>query len=150
MLQNFKKLLKFFSVVCAFLAIPWATYAEGQNALIVSYATAHLNYLSDVVQGVLIAPSGDIFTTEAMGSFGNQKIVIDNPEEGSYSAYFQALIEIRPKYCYVVGGIDAHLCCQPSLLIPFTPTDSHIQGFTQFKAIKIGDTTLPIASFYLN
>jgi len=33
-------------------------------------------------------------------------------------------------HCYLVGGIDAHLCNQPSLLIPFSPVESHIQGFT--------------------
>lgn len=147
MLQNFKNFLSCFCLLCAALATPSMAYAKGNDTLIVSYVTAHTNQLPNVVQGVLVTPSGDILKTEAMGPFGSEKIVITNPEDGSYSAYYQALIEIAPKYCTVIGGIDAHLCSQPSALIPFTPAGSHIQGFTQSNMIRIGDTTLPIASF---
>lgn len=149
MLQNFKNLLISLYLLCVFLATPSNAYANGEDTLVVSYVTAHSNYLPDAVQGVLVTPSGNILKTEALGPFGSWKIVIENPEAGAYSAYFQALMEIVPKYCYIIGGIDAHLCSQPALLIPFTPAESHIQGFTQSKAIRIGDTTLPTASFQI-
>ena len=149
MFQNFKILLNCLYLVCAFLTAPSIANANGNNTLIISYLTAHANHLPNMVQGVLITPSGDILKTEAMGPFDNKKLTVTNPEDGSYSAYFQALTEIRPKYCRIIGGIDAHLSDQPSVLIPFTPTDSHIQGFTQPNVIRIGDTTLPIATFQL-
>jgi hypothetical protein len=149
MMQDFRDFIKYVYLACAFLIIPSFAYANGDDALIVSYITAHANYSSEAVQGVLVTPSGDILKTEAMGSYGSQKIVINDPQNGSYSAYFEALIEIKPKYCFIIGGIDAHLSSQPSSLIPFTPVDSHIQGFTQSKIIRINDTTLPIATFQL-
>ena len=149
MMQNFRGFLQYVFWACAFLIVPSFVYANGGNALIVSYITAHANYSSNAVQGILITPSGEILKTEAMGSYASQKIVINEPESGSYSAYFEALIEIKPKYCFIIGGIDAHLSSQPSSLIPFTPVDSHIQGFTQSKIIRINDTTLPIATFQL-
>lgn len=149
MLQIFKNVGTYVCLFYACLAITPKVNASVQDALIVSYVTAHSNFLSNVVQGVLVTPSGDVLKTEAMGSFGSQKIVINNPENGSYLAYFQALIEVKPKYCYIIGGIDAHLCSQPSHLIPFSPMESHIQGFTQSKTIRVGDSTLPIASFQL-
>lgn len=147
MLQTFKKIVNYFYFICALLAIPSIANANGSDTLIVSYVTAHSNYLSNAVQGILVTPSGDILRTEAMGSYGSQKIVISDPEEGSYTAYFQALIDLKPKYCYIIGGIDAHLCSQPSILIPFTPGDSHIQGFIPSNMIKVGDITGPTAYF---
>lgn len=149
MLKNIKKLFSYFCLACALLADPSIACANVPETLIVSYVTAHLNYLQNAVQGVLITPSGDILKTDSMGSFENRKIVIETPEEGSYSAYFQAVIAISPKYCYVVGGIDAHLTSQPALIIPFTPKESRVQGFPQSKVIRIGDTSLPIATFQI-
>lgn len=141
------KFLNCLFLLCAFLSISTLAYANGDRSLIVSYVTFQLNHLPDAVQGVLVSPSGNVLKTGALGPFGSQKIVVDHPEEGTYSAYYQAIIDIKPKYCYIVGGVDAHLSNEPSLLIPFTPTESHIQGFTQSQTIRIGDTTLPIASF---
>lgn len=149
MLQSFRKILNCTYGVCVYLAIFTSVYGYTNNELIVSYVTAHLNFLPNAVQGVLVTPSGQVFKTGALGPFSNQKIVISDPEDGSYQAYYQALIDIKPKYCYIVGGVDANLCNHPFALIPFTPFESHIQGFTQSEMIRVGAKTLPIATFSL-
>lgn len=147
MLTNFKKLAGILSLMCLFCTS--TTHANLDDTLIVSYATAHMNDQPEAVQGVLVTPSGQIFKTVPLSPFERDKIVIANPEEGDYSVFYQALVPIKPKICYIVGGIDVNLCNQPDVMIPFTPKESQIQGFTQAQAIKVGDTTLPIATFHL-
>ncbi|MFI0434321.1 MAG: hypothetical protein ACH350_01160 [Parachlamydiaceae bacterium] len=147
MFVQFRKMIGLLSLIGVLLAFSTPAYSLSGDTLIVSYATAHMNYTPGSVQGVLVAPSGTVWTTSPLNPYARDKIIIIDPEEGNYTAYFQALISFRPRTCYIVGGIDANLCKQPGLIIPFTPQESHIQGFDQSKSVKIGDKTLPVASF---
>lgn len=136
-----------FKLFCLSVFLFYAFVANANNSLIVSFVTAHLNLLPDSVEGIVVTPSGNLIKTGAMGPFSSEKIVIDNPENGLYSTYYQAIIEILPNYCHIVGGIDAHLTENPSQMIVFDPPQGKIQGFALSKSIKIGEKTLPEATF---
>lgn len=146
-----QRILKFvICFLCAITGLSSSSYGRPAESLIVSFVTAHLNFIPESVQGVLVTPDGELITTGAMGPFGYEKIVVEEPKSGSYLVYYQALVNLKPKYCTIVGGIEANLCSQPMTLIPFFPTDSRIQSFSQTKAIKIGDKTSPIGLFQIH
>lgn len=147
---NCRKLFIYLYLGCLYLGVTASGYGSEANTMIVSYVTAHLNQHPDAVKGVVVTPSGVYYKTEPMGAFSHQKIVIYDPEEGGYSAYFESLIDIPPKYCPIVGGIDVNLCNKPAEVILFIPKESRVQGFTQKIPVKKGDTTLPVASFCIS
>jgi hypothetical protein len=120
---------------------------EAASSLVVTYVTAHVNYLENCIHGVLLTPNGDEISTGTLGPFDVERIILDNPQVGTYTVYFQALTSFLPHYCYVVGGIEALLSNNPAKIIPYVPTDSRVQGFNPGNRVFSGDTTLPVASF---
>ncbi len=145
--QN-KGLKMYYRIIVVLLSICFPLL--GQDALIVSYVTAHLNEIENAVVGVLVTPDGTTVVTSVIDPFDNEKIIIESPPSGNYQAYFRAIKEIPPRLCYIVGGIDAHMTEEPYKVIEFTPKEAHIQGFNPKQEIIAGSKTQPIAEFFIN
>ncbi|MCH9611794.1 MAG: hypothetical protein S4CHLAM102_02680 [Chlamydiia bacterium] len=121
-----------------------------ETTLIVSFATNHLNNVSEAVSGVVVTPSGSEIETGAMSPFEHANVVITNPEAGEYTAFYVVEAKGAFRTCPVVGGIVATLTNQPEIPISFTPIASRIQTFKQGKPIGIGSISQPVAHFTLN
>lgn len=134
-----------------FILIMTVVFALGyaENTMIVSYATTHLNGISDSIVGVLVTPSGEILKTRSMGPFAHCTILVNSPEVGTYQAYFEALSTGTFRLCPIVGGIGILLSDQPEEPIAVSPLESRIQSFAAGRQIEVGCQSQPICYFQI-
>ncbi len=145
------KLKKTFSVILALitLLLPTIIEAASTNSLIFFFATAHLNKNKLAVKGVVVTPGGEVLTTNPLSSYNASRIILENPEAGTYQAFYEAVIPMVVNSCYTVGGIEILLTNKPAKVFDFLPAKARIPVFRQDIAIQPGTKTYPIGSFVL-
>jgi hypothetical protein len=125
-------------------------FSNASQPLVISYGATHLNKVDNSVRGVAITPSGTILKTDPLSPFEQYNLVIDSPDIGEYTVYYEALETGDLRICQYVGGIIAFLCAHPENAIPLFPKEARIQAFPPRKALTIGSQSTPIGSFHLS
>lgn len=124
-------------------------FGYAQQPLIISYVTTQLGNVPNAVAGVLVTPSGQVLKTAPLGPYSQYNLLINPPEIGTYSVYFEALQPQALRLCPIVGGFGVTIGDYPDELIPLTPNESRIQAFSQGKQTLVGSSSQPVAYFQI-